>query len=132
MVSAQAPTKRTRHVDIRYFALLDWSTTKRLTAVNIPTDKNPSDAFTKAVGRTKFHQHADSYMGRIPPPYSTCNTTQAHVSLLAHQESRTTLQHSLSDAFTYPLFRTLLYDQEDTTQIPESMGVKGLRYLVAL
>ena len=122
MVSAQAPTKRTRHVDIRYFALLDWSTTKRLMAVNIPTDKNPSDAFTKAVGRTKFHQHADSYMGRIPPTYTTCNTTLAHVSLLAHHESRNTLQHSHLDAFKYPLFRELLYDQDDTTQIPESMG----------
>ena len=122
MVSAQAPTKRTRHVDIRYFALLDWSTTKRLMAVTIPTDKNPSDAFTKAVGRTKFHQHADSYMGRIPPTYTTCNKTAAQVMSLTHQHSRNTLQHSHLDAFTYPLFRALIYDQDDTTQIPESMG----------
>jgi hypothetical protein len=27
MVDAKAPTKRTRHVDIRYFALLEWSQT---------------------------------------------------------------------------------------------------------
>ena len=122
MVSAQAPTKRTRHVDIRYFALLDWSTTKRLLAVNIPTAKNPSDALTKAVGRTKFHQHADTYMGRIPPMYCTNPETLAHVSRLTHYTLRTTRQHSPLDAFTYPLIRVLLYNKDDTTQIPESMG----------
>ena len=67
MVEAQAPTKRTRHVDIRYFALLDWSRTGRLAAVPIPTDLNISDSMTKATGRIKFHQHADNYMGRVLP-----------------------------------------------------------------
>lgn len=67
MVEAQAPTKRTRHVDIRYFALMDWASTGQLTAVPIRTDHNISDSMTKATGRIKFHQHADIYMGRVPP-----------------------------------------------------------------
>ena len=69
MVTAGAPTKRTRHVDISYFALLQWAETGRLTAEPIPTAHNVSDSFTKATGRIKFHQHADVYMGRRQPSY---------------------------------------------------------------
>ena len=73
MIVAQAPTKRTRHVDIRYFALLDWSATGQLSAHPIGTDLNISDGMTKALGRIKFHQHADVFMGRIPPSYGVTN-----------------------------------------------------------
>ena len=69
MVDAQAPTRRTRHVDIRYFALLEWSASGQLKAEAIPTDVNISDSLTKATGRIKFHQHADLNMGRTLPSY---------------------------------------------------------------
>ena len=69
MVDAQAPTKRTRHVDIRYFALLEWSASGQLKAEAISTEVNISDAMTKALGRIKFHQFADIYLGRLPPAY---------------------------------------------------------------
>ena len=69
MVEAQAPTRRTRHVDIRYFALLQWSKTGQLKATSIPTATNISDSMTKPTGRIKFHQHADIFMGRLPPHY---------------------------------------------------------------
>ena len=73
MINAQAPTKRTRHVDIRFFALLQWSQTQQITALPICTTdhQNISDSMTKCTGRIKFHQHADIYMGRIPPTYVT-------------------------------------------------------------
>ena len=125
MVSAQAPTKRTRHVDIRYFALLDWSATNRLVAANIATDRNPSDSFTKATGRTKFHQHADYYMGRTPPSYATkaLSATRNTISTLLHvDESRNTREETPFDAFTYPFLCNFIFHHEDTTQIPESMG----------
>ena len=67
MVDAQAPTRRTRHVDIRYFALLQLSDTGQVKAQFIPTANNISDSLTKPTGRTKFHQHADLFMGRTPP-----------------------------------------------------------------
>ena len=69
MVKAGAPTKRTRHVDIRYFALLQWADSGQLTTEPIPTAHNISDSLTKATGRIKFHQHADIFMGRQPPSY---------------------------------------------------------------
>ena len=84
MVTAGAPTKRTRHVDIRYFALLQWSETGQLQAESIPTALNISDSMTKATGRIKFHQRADMYMGRqppryVPPPPSTLRATIATI-----------------------------------------------------
>jgi hypothetical protein len=69
MIFAQAPPKRARHVVIRYFALLQRSTSGQLKAEAIPTDANISDSLTKATGRIKFYQHADIYMGRSPPSY---------------------------------------------------------------
>ena len=77
MINAQAPTKRTRHVDIRFFALLQWSESQQIAAIPIRTDQNISDSMTKCTGRIKFRQHADMYMGRIPP---TC-VTNAHPAL---------------------------------------------------
>ena len=70
MVTAGASTKRTRHVDIRYFALLQWAESGQLCARPIPTSHNISDSLTKATGRIKFHQHADIYMGRQRPQYA--------------------------------------------------------------
>ena len=65
---AQAPTTRcTQHVNIRYFALLQWSDTGQVKATAIPTASNISDSMTKSTGRIKFHQHADLFMGRFPP-----------------------------------------------------------------
>ena len=70
MVTASAPTKRTRHVDIRYFALMEWAESGQLCARPIPTAHNISDSLTKATGRIKFHQHADIFMGRQRPHYA--------------------------------------------------------------
>ena len=69
MVESQAPTKRTCHVDIRYFALLQWQQQKQLVVIPVPTADNISDSMTKATGRIKFHQRTDIYMGRIPPTF---------------------------------------------------------------
>ena len=67
-VDAQAPTRRTRHVDIRYFAILQWSETGQIKAKAIPT-AHISDSMTKPTGHIKFYQHADLFMGRVPPSY---------------------------------------------------------------
>ena len=106
MVEAQAPTKRTRHVDIRYFALLDWSRTGQLAAVPIPTDLNISDSMTKATGRIKFHQHADIYMGRVPPTYVTDNHPQVKPVYLHNMDGQQPpISVLLSDTQLHPAFR---------------------------
>ena len=80
MVTASAPTKRTRHVDIRFFALIQWAESGQVQAQPIPTAHNISDSLTKATGRIKFHQHADLYMGRQRPQCSPSH----HLSVFSH------------------------------------------------
>jgi hypothetical protein len=96
MVEALAPTRRTRHVDIRYFALLQWSDTGQLKAASIPTVTNTSDSMTKPTGRIKFHQHADIFMGRLPPQY------MPQAALISASLSDTTTASVQSFQWVYP------------------------------
>jgi hypothetical protein len=82
MANAQAPTRHCRHIDIRYFASLQWVEDGHFIFVPVPTDLNVSDSLTKATGRIKFHQYADIYMGRMPPPNAANRRTISHVSSL--------------------------------------------------
>jgi hypothetical protein len=54
MAKAQQPTRRTRHMDTKYFALQDWVEHDQIDVTQIGTANNISDAFTKALGRIKF------------------------------------------------------------------------------
>ena len=117
MIDAQAPTKRTRHVDIRYFALLDWSNTGQLSAHPIPTDLVISDGMTKALGRIKFHQHADVFMGRIPPSY----VTNTHPNMKPAYIPAFHGFHSLTPALGYSPPPFLPYWMDF---VSESMGVR--------
>ena len=119
MMDAGAPTKRTRHVDIRYFALLEWSDSGQLKAEPIPTDANISDSMTKATGRIEFHQHADLYLGRTPPPYvpqrSPSFTSTHHVTTFQAipipLATLSALHHPILSAFTLHIT-----DLSDTTE----------------
>jgi hypothetical protein len=70
MAQAGKPTKRTRHVDLKVFALQDWVEHDLLSVERINTADNPSDAFTKALGRTLFYRHTDFMMGKVVPQYA--------------------------------------------------------------
>jgi hypothetical protein len=119
MVSAGAPTKRTRHVDIRYFALLQWAESGQLTTKPIPTAHNISDSFTKATGRIKFHQHADIFMGRRPPSYVP-RPIAAIQSL--HHDINTTIAPSDLSRLTAPTLRTLHHlDMEEVSALHHPM-----------
>jgi hypothetical protein len=69
MANAQQPTRRTRHMDTKYFAIQDWVEHDQLDLTQIGTALNISDAFTKALGRIKFYEQTDVIMGRRIPPY---------------------------------------------------------------
>ena len=69
MTQAMKPTRRTRHVDTRYFAILNWIETDQLHIKKIDTADNASDVLTKALGRILFYRHTDTLMGRRPPSY---------------------------------------------------------------
>jgi hypothetical protein len=72
MANAQKPTTRTRHMDIRYFALCDWVERDLIVLERIHTAINEADHFTKVLDRTLFYRHVDFIMGHVPPAYSPC------------------------------------------------------------
>lgn len=55
MPNAQQPTRQTRHMDIKKFALLEWVEQDLMILKTIKTAEN-------AVGKQLFHRHADTYM----------------------------------------------------------------------
>ena len=73
MGNAQKPTKRTRHMDVKAFALQDWILRDLISLKRITTSDNYSDAMTKALGRTSFYRHMNFIMGRIVPAYVFAN-----------------------------------------------------------
>ena len=69
MTQNQKPTKNTRHVDLRHFAVVDWVAQDLLTVKKICTNDNSSDTLTKSLSKTLFHRHTDTIMGSRRPTY---------------------------------------------------------------
>lgn len=67
MANAQQPTRRTRHLDIKHFSLLDWVEKDLIILKAISTHDNASDAMTKMLPRQLFYRHSDTFMGRRIP-----------------------------------------------------------------
>lgn len=70
MANAKKPTTRTRHMDIRYFALCDWVERDLVVLERVDTAQNLADHFTKRLDYVKFACHTDYVMGRVIPPHS--------------------------------------------------------------
>ena len=70
MANSGQPTKRTRHMDVKYFAIQNWIENDLLVLARIDTSDNESDTMTKNVGRTLFYRHQDYLMGEIIPEYA--------------------------------------------------------------
>ena len=70
MANAQKPTKRTRHMDLKYFGLQEWVQRDLLILHRINTSDNYADAMTKALGRTLFYHHVNFIMGKIVPQFA--------------------------------------------------------------
>ena len=73
MANSQKPTKRTRHVDMKQFVILEWTEEEQIVFKDVPTSINPSDSLSKQTGRIKFHEHMDILMGRKCPTYAQSN-----------------------------------------------------------
>ena len=54
MAKAGQPTKRTKHIDIKHFALQSWVEQDLITMHRIATCDNPADILTKATARSLF------------------------------------------------------------------------------
>ena len=74
MANSGQPTKRTRHMDTKHFALQTWVERDLLTLKRIGTSDNESDLMTKNLGRTLFYRHMEYIMGKVQPEYVTAHT----------------------------------------------------------
>jgi hypothetical protein len=72
MANAQQPMRRTRHLEIKKFALLDWVQHDLMILKRISTLDNCSDGLTKQNGRQLFYRHFDYIMGKMIPDYVNC------------------------------------------------------------
>ena len=63
-------TKRSRHIEVHEFAVMDWVERDLLDVIRVETAKNTADAFTKALSKALFHRHFDVIMGKRRPTYS--------------------------------------------------------------
>ena len=70
MANAGKPTTRTRHIDVRYFAICDWVERDLIFLKRVDTSQNLADHFTKCLSRILFYRHVDYIMGHVPPPHS--------------------------------------------------------------
>jgi hypothetical protein len=70
MANAGKPTERSRHIDVQYFALLQWVKNGDVLLMHIPGNTNPSNALTKPLGWIIHHRHCYRVMGLTVSPYS--------------------------------------------------------------
>ena len=76
MANLRKPSKRTRHIDIRHFALSDWVEHDLLKLEYIESSENFSDNLTKPQGRILHNRHTDKIMGHLVPSYVTHTQTK--------------------------------------------------------
>ena len=60
------PTKNSKHIDIRHFAIQDWVEKDLISLESVKTTSNVSDSLSKATQKQLFHRHFDFIMGKIP------------------------------------------------------------------
>ena len=70
MANARTPTERTRHLDIQYFALLEWVANGDVILAHIPGTINPADVLTKTVAKLLFWRYTSRLMGYAGSPFS--------------------------------------------------------------
>jgi hypothetical protein len=70
MGNTQKPTVRTRHIDIKYFALCEWVERNLIQLKHINTSINIADHLTKPLSKILFHRHANFLLRHILPKYS--------------------------------------------------------------
>jgi hypothetical protein len=118
IANAQQPSRRTRHVDLKHFAILEWTDQEYIHFEGVKSEYNISDSLSKQTGRTKFYEHTDILMGRLRPKKDI--TTHLHTS--AHHKA-----HSINTLYTLPValsssstFRNITYEV-----LEEWGGVRG-------
>jgi hypothetical protein len=124
MANAQKPTSRTRHIDIKYFALCDWVESDLIHLERIDTSINIADHLTKPLSRILFHRHADFLLGHVPPKYSP-----------VYQQAITTYSDKFDEAidkFIPESFTTPMTAKAARIHAPTYDDIRGNPWLIIL
>ncbi len=125
MGNAQKLTTRTRHIDIKYFALCEWIKRDLIHLERIDTSINIADHLTKPLSKILFHRHADYLLGHIhiPPKYSP-----------VHSHAIATYGDTFVDIdkFVPSRFMTPMTAQTARLFVPTHDDVRGNLWLVIL
>jgi deoxyuridine 5'-triphosphate nucleotidohydrolase len=123
MANAQQPTKRSRHMDIRSFALQDWVEKDLIVLHRIPTSDNYADAMTKALPRTLFYRHMNYIQGKYIPEYAKITQKLYKIRRLYFEPTDISTNVSRSKAGEGVRYRNLRYSYEGrTTPNPTRKG----------
>jgi hypothetical protein len=102
MGNAQKPMVRTRHIDIKYFALCDWVERDLIRLEQIDTSINISNHLTKSLTRILFDRHANYLFGHIPPKYSPVY----HHAITTYTDEHKDYDQYVPESFTTPMTAT--------------------------
>ena len=69
MANAQNLTRRTRHICILYFALLQWCENDEIILSALSTSDNVADGLTQLLSTILFHRHRNTLLGNRVPLY---------------------------------------------------------------
>ncbi len=99
MANAQQTSQHTRHIDIKYFTLIDWVQEDLMILEAIATSDNCADAMTKALAKTLFYRHTDTIMGRRIPCHIQLLTNKAknNTSEMTSTQSHTNTSEQIND-----------------------------------
>ena len=67
IINAKKPTERSRHIEIRFFAIQDWKDGGEIELKHIPGVINPADDLTKPLGWVLQARHSRYIMGHYNP-----------------------------------------------------------------
>jgi hypothetical protein len=93
LTNAQQPTKRTHHIDMRDFCILQWTEEEQILYTDIPSAYNVSDSLSKPTGRIKFYEQMDVLMGRRCPSYVKLDPNHFLTPDTRSHNNHPTLQH---------------------------------------
>jgi hypothetical protein len=109
MGNVQQPTRQTRHLELKKFALLDWITHDLVLMKWISTNDNCSDAMTKQIGKQLFYQHFDYIMGQMIPKYVIGIEKQPEMASINMITTMTTSKEKYNDVTTHMVLCTPKY-----------------------
>jgi hypothetical protein len=98
MANAGKPTPRSRHIDIKFYAIQEWVERDLVVLKRIDTSLNTADHLTKPLSRILFYRHLDFYMGHVPPTYSPRYNEVARVYTLSDKANPVSLEPNVVTA----------------------------------